>query len=137
VVIRIVVRQTDASASLQPVNRTGTYGALGSQHPHRLAEQLKPERLSQSCLRTLSVIMSHGGHALAAISVDPLEVRKAEIIAHATVALDGQKNAMQWLQRANPNLADRPPLEVLTHGRPEEQQLVDELLYALEFGIHT
>jgi uncharacterized protein (DUF2384 family) len=75
--------------------------------------------------------------ALAAISIDPLEVRKAEIIAHATVALDGQKNVMQWLQQANPNLADRPPLEVLTHGSPEEQQQVDELLYALEFGIHT
>jgi len=61
--------------------------------------------------------------------------RRAEIIAHATEALDGQANAMQWLQHANSSLAGRTPLEVLTEDAPEAAERVDELLYGIEYGM--
>jgi len=61
--------------------------------------------------------------------------RRAEIIAHATEALDGQANAMQWLQQANRSLAGRTPLEVLTEDAPEAAERVDELLYGIEYGM--
>lgn len=63
-------------------------------------------------------------------------VRKAEIIAHATEALDGQANAMDWLQRPNPGLGGKAPLNVLTHGDIDEVNRVDELLYGLEYGMY-
>jgi len=61
--------------------------------------------------------------------------RRAEIIAHATEALDGQVNAMQWLQEPNRSLGGRSPLAVLTEDTPEAAELVDELLYGLEYGM--
>ena len=61
--------------------------------------------------------------------------RRAEIIAHATEALDGQVNAMHWLQEANRSLGGRSPLAVLTEDAPEAAELVDELLYGLEYGM--
>ena len=61
--------------------------------------------------------------------------RRAEIIAHATEALDGQVNAMHWLQDANRSLGGRSPLAVLTEDTPEAAELVDELLYGLEYGM--
>ena len=74
---------------------------------------------------------------MAQLALDANAARTAEVIAHATVALDGQANAMQWLKQANPNLSDKTPLDILFHGLPEEVQLVDELLSALENGIYT
>jgi uncharacterized protein (DUF2384 family) len=61
--------------------------------------------------------------------------RRAEIIAHATEALDGQVNAMHWLQEANRSLAGRSPLAVLTEDTPEAAKVVDELLYGIEYGM--
>ncbi|MGD0359955.1 MAG: MbcA/ParS/Xre antitoxin family protein [Bryobacteraceae bacterium] len=61
--------------------------------------------------------------------------RRAEVIAHATEALDGQVNAMHWLQEANRSLGGRSPLAVLTDNTPEGAELVDELLYGIEYGM--
>lgn len=61
--------------------------------------------------------------------------RRAEIVAHATEALDGQVNAMNWLQEPNRSLGGRSPLAVLTDDTPEAAELVDELLYAIEYGM--
>jgi len=61
--------------------------------------------------------------------------RRAEIIAHATEALDGQANAMNWLQEANRSLGGRSPLAVLTEDTPEAAEIVDELLYGIEYGM--
>ncbi|HXM43834.1 MAG TPA: MbcA/ParS/Xre antitoxin family protein [Bryobacteraceae bacterium] len=61
--------------------------------------------------------------------------RRAEIVAHATEALDGQVNAMHWLQEANRSLGGRSPLAVLTEDTPEAADLVDELLYGIEYGM--
>jgi uncharacterized protein (DUF2384 family) len=60
-----------------------------------------------------------------------------EIVAHATVALDTQGNAMRWLQQPNADLTGRTPLDVLFQGIPEEMQQVDDLLSAMEFGVYT
>ncbi len=70
--------------------------------------------------------------------VVPLQgpARTAEIIAHATEALDGQANAMQWLQKPNRSLGGKSPLDVLTDGGPEGAERVDELLYGLEYGMY-
>jgi uncharacterized protein (DUF2384 family) len=72
-------------------------------------------------------------HALA----DSVWLRKAEIIAHATESLDGRKNAMDWLQKPSPNMVGRTPLEVLDQGEPEELQQLDDVLTALDYGMHT
>lgn len=64
-------------------------------------------------------------------------VRRAEIIAHATEALDGQANALRWLLQPEPNLGGKAPLVVLTEGTPEEAEQVDELLYRFEYGMHV
>jgi hypothetical protein len=61
--------------------------------------------------------------------------RRAEIIAHATEALDGQVNAMQWLQEPNRSLGGRSPLAALADEAPEAADLVDELLYGIEYGM--
>jgi hypothetical protein len=61
--------------------------------------------------------------------------RRAEIVAHATEALDGQVNAMHWLQEANRSLGGRSPLAVLTEDTPEAAEVVDELLYGIEYGM--
>lgn len=74
---------------------------------------------------------------MAQLALDANAARTAEVIAHAAVALDGQANAMRWLKQANSNLDNRTPLDVLFRGTPEELQLVDELLSALENGIYT
>lgn len=47
---------------------------------------------------------------------DPVVLRRAEIIAHPAVSLDGQKNAMDWLQKPSPTMGGRTPLEVLSEG---------------------
>jgi uncharacterized protein (DUF2384 family) len=64
-------------------------------------------------------------------------VRKAEIIAHATEALDGQTNALHWLQQPHRSLGGRAPLDLLSRGSAEEAEQVDELLYGLEYGIYA
>jgi hypothetical protein len=75
------------------------------------------------------------------VSADPVLVRAVEAIAHATVALDGQANAMAWLRKPNPHLANKTPLLAICHaifdGDPTEIDLLDELLSALENGIHV
>jgi putative toxin-antitoxin system antitoxin component (TIGR02293 family) len=63
--------------------------------------------------------------------------RKAEILAHATEALDGQANALRWLQQPNRSLSGRSPLDVLTSGTSEEAERVDELLYGIEYGMYS
>jgi len=63
--------------------------------------------------------------------------RRAEIIAHATEALDGQVNAMHWLQEPNRSLGGRSPLAVLTEDTPEAAEIVDELLYGIEYGMYA
>jgi putative toxin-antitoxin system antitoxin component (TIGR02293 family) len=74
---------------------------------------------------------------MAHMVVDPTFARRAEIISHATVALDGQANAMQWLQEPNRALTNRTPLQVLSVGSPEDMQTVDDLLTALEHGMYA
>jgi uncharacterized protein (DUF2384 family) len=61
----------------------------------------------------------------------------ADIIAHATVSLDGRQNAMNWLQKPIPNMNGRTPLQVLSQGEPKEMQQLDDLLTALDYGMHT
>jgi uncharacterized protein (DUF2384 family) len=68
---------------------------------------------------------------------DPIGLRRAEIIAHAAVSLDGQKNAMDWLQRPSPHMGGRTPLHVLGEGNPDELQQLDDVLTALDYGMHT
>ena len=63
-----------------------------------------------------------------------IPVQQADIIAHATVALDGRENAMQWLQTPHSALNDRTPLDVIFLARPGELERLDELLSALEYG---
>ena len=74
---------------------------------------------------------------MAQMAVDPKMARAAEVIAHATIALDGQVNALAWLNRPHTHLGNRSPLFVAFHGEPEEVDHVDELLSALENGIHV
>ncbi len=69
------------------------------------------------------------------MTIDAAPPRIAEVSAHATVALDGQQNAMRWLQQPNGDISGRTPLAVLFGGTPEELQKVDDLLSAMEFGI--
>lgn len=63
--------------------------------------------------------------------------RAAEVIAHATVALDGKENALAWLNRPHAQLGNETPLFVALHGDREEVDRVNELLSALENGIHV
>lgn len=74
---------------------------------------------------------------MAQIAVDPKAARTAAVIAHAAVALDGQGNAMAWLQKPNPQLQSRTPLEALFGGDAEDVETVDELLSALENGMYV
>jgi uncharacterized protein (DUF2384 family) len=74
---------------------------------------------------------------MAYTTIDAATPRIAEVIAHATVALDGQQNAMRWLQQQNADIAGRTPLEVLFVGTPEERQQVDDMLSAMEYGVFT
>lgn len=64
-------------------------------------------------------------------------VRQADVIAHATVALDGRENAMHWLQTTHPALNGRTPLDAVFTGSVDELELVDQLLSALEYGVYT
>lgn len=68
---------------------------------------------------------------------DPRMARAASVIAHATEALDGKANAMEWLQRPHSHLGNKTPLYVAFQGEPEEVDRIDELLSALENGIHV
>jgi uncharacterized protein (DUF2384 family) len=68
-------------------------------------------------------------------TTSPGAARRAEIVAHATEALDGRVNAMHWLQEANRSLGGRSPLAVLTEDTPEAAGIVDELLYGIEYGM--
>jgi uncharacterized protein (DUF2384 family) len=74
---------------------------------------------------------------MAPLAVDPKAARAAAVIAHATVALDGQENAMAWLQKPNPHLDSKTPLEVLFSGEADEVETVDELLSAMEKGMYV
>ncbi len=70
------------------------------------------------------------------MAVNPAALRIAEIVAHATVALDGKENSLAWLQKPNAALGDRTPLEVLAQDDPAAIQQLDEQLTALEYGMH-
>lgn len=74
---------------------------------------------------------------MAQIAIDRRTARTAEVIAHAAVALDGQANALTWLQRPHSYLENKTPLYVAFNGTPEEVDRIDELLSALENGIHV
>ena len=74
---------------------------------------------------------------MAPMLVDPKAARAAEVIAHATVALDGKANALAWLNRPHSLLGNKTPLFVAFNGEPEEVDRIDELLSALENGIHV
>jgi uncharacterized protein (DUF2384 family) len=67
---------------------------------------------------------------------DRFALRRAEIISHATVSLDGQENAMNWLQTPSSRMGGRIPLEILDKGIPEELQELDDILTALDYGMH-
>lgn len=73
---------------------------------------------------------------MAHMAAVPVGLRRAEIIAHAAVSLDGRENAMVWLQKPFPKMGGRTPLEVLAQG-PEELQALDDVLTALDYGMHT
>jgi uncharacterized protein (DUF2384 family) len=74
---------------------------------------------------------------MAQVLADSVGLRKADIIAHATESLDGRKNALDWLQKPSPSMGGRTPLEVLDQGEPEELQQLDDVLTALDYGMHT
>jgi len=74
---------------------------------------------------------------MAFTTMDASTLRIAEVIAHATVALDGQRNALRWLQQPNDDLSGRTPLELLFLGTPEQSQQVNDLLSAMEYGVFT
>ena len=74
---------------------------------------------------------------MAPLAVDPKAPRAAAVIAHATVALDGQENAMAWLQKPNPHLDRKTPLQLLFGGEAHEIEIVDELLSAMENGMYV
>ncbi len=74
---------------------------------------------------------------MAQVAVDARAARAAEVIAHAAVALDEQANALTWLQRPHSHLGNKTPLYVAFNGDPEEVDRIDELLSALENGIHV
>jgi uncharacterized protein (DUF2384 family) len=42
---------------------------------------------------------------------------------------------MHWVQDANRSLGGRSPLAVLNEDTPEGADLVDELLYGIEYGM--
>lgn len=71
---------------------------------------------------------------MAMMASSPAE--RTKVIQHATEALDGWDNAMQWLEYPNPHLSKRRPLDVLFNGTPEEVQRVDELLSSIQQGIY-
>jgi uncharacterized protein (DUF2384 family) len=72
---------------------------------------------------------------VASTARDPLMIRKAEVIAHATCALEGKDNAMRWLESPNHALSDRTPLDLVFSGQLSDLQMVDELLSAIEYGV--
>ncbi len=74
---------------------------------------------------------------MAQMARHPKAAGTAEVIAHATVALDGKANAMQWLQQPNTQLGNKTPLQVAFTGDAGELERVDEFLSALENGIHA
>jgi len=69
---------------------------------------------------------------MATLALDPI----AQVIAHATEALDGQERAMQWLERHSDSFGGRSPLEVLSQGDADEVQRIDDILTALDYGMH-
>jgi len=69
---------------------------------------------------------------MATLALDPI----AHIIAHATEALDGRERAMHWLERQSDSFGGRSPLQVLSQGNPDEMQRVDDILTALDYGMH-
>jgi len=73
---------------------------------------------------------------MAHMAVNPVTLEMVEIIAHATVALDGKENAMAWLQKPNAAMGGRTPISVLSQGDRAEIHQLDEQLTALEYGMH-
>lgn len=73
---------------------------------------------------------------MAHMAPDPLR-RAASVIAHATEAMDGRENAMHWLERENPSFGGRSPLQVLFQGDPDETQRMEDILTALDYGMHS
>jgi uncharacterized protein (DUF2384 family) len=69
---------------------------------------------------------------MATLALDPT----AHIISHATEALDGRERAMRWQEKSSDSFGGRSPLEVLALGDPEEVKRVDDILTALDYGMH-
>lgn len=44
---------------------------------------------------------------------------------------------MAWLQKPNPYLGNQTPLQTAFGGEPKELRIIEELLFALENGIHV
>ena len=72
---------------------------------------------------------------MAHMAADPMRMM-ASVIAHATEAMDGRKNAMLWLERESPSFGGRSPLQVLCQGDPHEMQRIEDILNALDYGMH-
>jgi uncharacterized protein (DUF2384 family) len=51
--------------------------------------------------------------------------------------MDGRENAMHWLERENPSFGGRSPLQVLFQGDPDETQRIEDILTALDYGMHS
>jgi uncharacterized protein (DUF2384 family) len=70
------------------------------------------------------------------MAVDPIGLRRYQIVAHATEALDGQSNVTAWLRTPSPSFGGRTPFEVLDHADSDELQRLDDMLTALDYGMH-
>jgi uncharacterized protein (DUF2384 family) len=97
-----------------------------------LSAQINPCFFPASFLATLKEV-----EIMAHMVADPRALKVAEIIAHAASALDGQKNASSWLQKPNQRMGGRTPHDVLLQGEPSELQQLDDLLTALDYGMHS
>ena len=74
---------------------------------------------------------------MAGLAINVIGLRRYQIMAHATESLDGQQNALAWLQKQSANMGGRTPLAILEIGEPWELQQLDDLLTALDYGMYA
>jgi len=74
---------------------------------------------------------------MAQLAVDPAVLRRYQIMAHATEALDGQQNAMNWLQKSSAKMGGKTPWEILDTADPDELQQLDDIQTALDYGMYA
>jgi putative toxin-antitoxin system antitoxin component (TIGR02293 family) len=60
-------------------------------------------------------------------------VRRAHIFSQAEAVYGSRERALAWLERPNPRLSQRTPLELLTSD--EGSRIVEELLVQIDEGI--